>query len=258
MDKRKHASLEPTTHDDNAIGPPSTRKKRPFISLRRPITRSTHASPPSNSTPSTIQEQVTSTTASTTTSTSLSLCTAITTTRTTTTSTNSTSNELNQILEQTVYVQKLSSEKDHLQTKRLQEEPTQAFTPLQHDQDQTCPAASSVHSHSTVQDGGKLGQNHERASSPLVALDATISSSTSSKTQFFTLPEPGQYYDPDCNEEQDPGKVDEFADLGLDDIEGWDDDFDIDEHAPSPVPDMACPMCGLDLSILNTMVKKNN
>ncbi|KFH67979.1 hypothetical protein MVEG_06709 [Podila verticillata NRRL 6337] len=256
MDKRKHASLEPTAHDDNAIRPPSPRRKRPFISLRRPITRSTHASPPSSSTPSTAQEQVTSTTASTTTSTSLSLYAAITTTRTTTTSTNTTSNEHYQFPEQTVDVQKHSSEKVcRLQAERLQEEPAQASIPLQHDQDQTSLAVSSVvHPHSTVQDGGKFGQSHGRACSPLVALDATISLSSSSGTQLFTLPEPGQYYDPDCNEEQDPGKADDdFADLGLDEIEDWDDDFDIDEHAAAPVPDMVCPMCGLDLSTLDTM-----
>ncbi|KAG0016167.1 DNA break repair nuclease [Podila clonocystis] len=68
--------------------------------------------------------------------------------------------------------------------------------------------------------------------------------------------QPEQDYDPDCNEEQDPqGKDDEFADLGLDEIEDWDDDFDIERASPScaPVPDMACPLCGLDLSALDTM-----
>lgn len=85
-----------------------------------------------------------------------------------------------------------------------------------------------------------------------------MSLSSSSETLFFTSPESGQYYDPDCNEEQDPGKVDDdFADLGLDEIEDWDDDFDIDEHALATVPDMVCPMCRLDLSTLDTMVRTN-
>lgn len=72
--------------------------------------------------------------------------------------------------------------------------------------------------------------------------------------------QPEHDYNPECNEEQDPQcKDEEFADLCLDEIEDWDDDFDIEHEPPgcAPVPDMACPLCGLDLSELDTMVRKN-
>ncbi|KAG0358537.1 hypothetical protein BG005_002219 [Podila minutissima] len=68
--------------------------------------------------------------------------------------------------------------------------------------------------------------------------------------------QPEHDYNPECNEEQDPQcKDEEFADLCLDEIEDWDDDFDIEHEPPgcAPVPDMACPLCGLDLSELDTM-----
>ncbi|KAF9304446.1 DNA break repair nuclease [Mortierella antarctica] len=68
--------------------------------------------------------------------------------------------------------------------------------------------------------------------------------------------QPEHDYNPECNEEQDPQcKDEEFADLCLDEIEDWDDDFDIEHEPPgcAPVPDMACPLCGLDLSELDIM-----
>ncbi|KAF9336500.1 hypothetical protein BG006_008419 [Podila minutissima] len=252
MDKRKLASLEPTTHDDIVIKPPSPRKKRTFISLRRPATRSTNASPRSNSTPSTPQQQVTSASfTSTTTSTSLSLHIQ---TTTATTRVVSTTNGFNQNPGPTVDLQKDLFEKEcPLQAEHL-ERPTQASVSFQQHVQETFMDSPSDHSHTTVQDGRKLGQSHERSRSPLVYLDATHSSQ-SSETQFFTM-QPEHDYNPECNEEQDPQcKDEEFADLGLDEIEDWDDDFDIEHEPPgcAPVPDMACPLCGLDLSALNTM-----
>ncbi|KAG0081040.1 DNA break repair nuclease [Podila epicladia] len=252
MDKRKLASLEPTTHDGTVIKPPSPRKKRTFISLRRPNTRSTNASPPSQSTPSTSQEQVASASFnSTRTSTSLSLHIQ---TTTATTRAVSTTDGFNQRPGPPADLQKDSFEKEcPLQAERLERQ-AQAFVSFQQHVQETFSDSQSDHTHTTIQDGRKLGQSHGRSRSSLVSLDAT-NSSQSSETQFFTM-QSEHDYNPDCNEEQDPQcKDEEFADLCLDEIEDWGDDFDIEHEPPgcAPVPDVACPLCGLDLSALDTM-----
>ncbi|KAG0044077.1 DNA break repair nuclease [Gryganskiella cystojenkinii] len=65
--------------------------------------------------------------------------------------------------------------------------------------------------------------------------------------------------DPDCNEGQQQVEEDNDIDLqdcdelDLDEIEGW-DDFEEEVLLKQPiVPDIACPVCGIDLSTLDTM-----
>ncbi|KAG0078672.1 DNA break repair nuclease [Podila epicladia] len=194
MDKRKLASLEPTTHDGTVIKPPTT-------------TRAV-----------------------------------------------STTDGFNQRPGPPADLQKDSFEKEcPLQAERLERQ-AQAFVSFQQHVQETFSDSQSDHTHTTIQDGRKLGQSHGRSRSSLVSLDAT-NSSQSSETQFFTM-QSEHDYNPDCNEEQDPQcKDEEFADLCLDEIEDWGDDFDIEHEPPgcAPVPDVACPLCGLDLSALDTM-----
>lgn len=58
-------------------------------------------------------------------------------------------------------------------------------------------------------------------------------------------------HDPDCDE--DPIENDDF---GLDEIQDWDDfeETTIVKTTPLDVPENACPVCGLNLSCLDTMV----
>lgn len=64
-------------------------------------------------------------------------------------------------------------------------------------------------------------------------------------------------HDPDCDE--DPIDNDDFE---LEEIQDWDDFEDINSAAPAApidlVPENACPVCGLNLSGLDTMVRLFN
>ena len=66
---------------------------------------------------------------------------------------------------------------------------------------------------------------------------------------------PDNNFDPDCNE--DNMVLQDCDDLAIDEIEEW-DGFEEEEEEiqiQEAVPDNTCPVCGLDLSTLDTMVR---